>query len=622
MLSFILFAGFVSAETPAEPKHSAFRSVPFTNVHFADSFWSPRLETNRTVSIPHNYKWCEDTGRFTNFAKAAKLMDGKFEGIYYNDAGVYKVLEGTAYSLAQHPDPELEKRADAVIAWITAAQQPNGYIYTFHTLNEPHKRWTEIGKHELYCAGHLIESAVAYKQATGKDTLLNVAEKAADHIIDVFITNQTAKFEVPGHEEIELALVKLYQQTGKEKYLKLAEHFLDIRGDKSKRTDKLAGARSQDHLPVREQKEIVGHAVKAMYLCAGVADIAAYTGDEGLIAAMDSQWNDTVKRKMYITGGIGARHEGETFGNAYELPNRTAYCETCAAIGLVFWAHRMNLLTGDAKYADIVERLIYNGILSGIGLDGRSFFYVNPLEADAEQTTRHDVVKNAEHHRQPFFVTACCPANVIRFLPSLPGYQYAVDKDNTLVINQYFTGKAKIGNSEVDMQTDSPWNGKVRVNICGGDLSQKSLTIKYRAGAKYETKNITPGQAFEIHLPCETKRIIAHPQVKNDNGRVAIQRGPIVYCFEECDNPRQKINAAVTEIKLAKDPQFRTEFKKDLLGGVTVIKCRDVAGKELTAVPYYVWDNRTMGAMTVWVRQDGLDEKRPPDTGELLYKEF
>ncbi|MDR0705227.1 MAG: glycoside hydrolase family 127 protein, partial [Planctomycetaceae bacterium] len=393
----VLSVTFCSGE---EPKNLKFHAVPFTAVQFNDHFWSPRLKTNREISIPHNYKWCEETGRFTNFAKAAKLLNGDFEGIYFNDSDVYKVLEGTAYSLADHPDPALEKRADEVIAWIAAAQLPNGYLNSYFSLREQDKKWTQIGKHELYCAGHLIEAAVAYKQATGKETLLNVAEKFTDHIIDVFCTKKSPKFEVPGHEEIELALIKLYQLTGQEKYLTLSKHFIDIRGDQSKRNDKISGAYQQDHLPIREQSEIVGHAVRAVYLYAGVADNAAYSGDQELINAMDRLWNDVVNKKMYITGGIGARHEGEAFGNAYELPNRTAYCETCAAIGLVFWAHRMNLLHGDAKYADVVERAMYNGVLSGVGLDGKSFFYVNPLESIGN------------HHRQPFFNCACCPTNV------------------------------------------------------------------------------------------------------------------------------------------------------------------------------------------------------------------
>ncbi|MDR3181912.1 MAG: glycoside hydrolase family 127 protein [Planctomycetaceae bacterium] len=667
LLSLILLAGFASAETPTEPKHLTFRSVPFTDVHFDDHFWSPRLKTNREISIPHNYDWCEKTGRFTNFAKAAKLMDGKFEGIYYNDSDVYKVLEGTAYSLAQHPDPELEKRADAVIASIAAAQQPNGYIYAFYTLNEPHKRWTEMHKHELYCAGHLIEGAVAYKQATGKDTLLNVAEKCADHIVDIFVTNKTAKFDVPGHEEIELALVKLYQQTGKEKYLKLAEHFLDIRGDKSKRTDKLAGANVQDHLPVREQKEIVGHAVRAMYLYAGVADIAAYTGDKGYLNAMDSLWGSVVNRKMYITGGVGASHAGESFGKDYELPNKTAYCETCAAVGLVFWAHRMNLLTGDAKYADVVERAMYNGVLAGIGLDGKSFFYVNPLEADAEQTNRHDVVKNTKQRRQPFFSTACCPTNVVRFIPSLPGYQYAVDDDG-IVVNQFIQGNAVIKTSGADISIKTvggyPWSGQMKFSGTvkrHNPNDKKPITIKLRVpdwchypaeepaielyegergnedsyskrkadqlkkfpykiekGYVVTTIRTEPDFEFTYHIPFTYRRIAANPRVVADQGRVAIQRGPLVYCFEEADNPDLNDRTA-----LKKDMHWHEDLTASSGGGLAeelklsqpvTIRVKTNTGKTLTAIPYFAWDSRNkLGKMMVWLRQEGLPKNLDPD---------
>jgi DUF1680 family protein len=567
-----------------------FRAVPFTAVQFDDAFWSPRLKTNREISIPHNYKWCEDTGRFTNFAKAAKLHEGNFQGIFYNDSDVYKLLEGTAYCLADHPDKALEKRADDVIAWIAAAQQPNGYLNSYYTLREPDKKWTNThSMHELYCAGHLAEAAIAYKQATGKNTLLNVTEKFMDHVIDTFGFEQGKKVEVPGHEEIELALVKLYQLTSKQKYLDLAKFFIDVRGDAKVRTDKLFGTHQQDHMPVREQSEIVGHAVRAMYLYAGVADIAAYSGDKELIAATDRLWDDVVNKKMYITGGIGARHEGEAFGNAFELPNRSAYAETCAAIGLAFWAHRMNLLHGKAEYADVVERALYNGVLSGIGLDGKSFFYVNPLESAGN------------HHRQPFYSTACCPTNVVRFVPSLPGYQYVV-KDNTVYVNQYIAGTATLllqdGEVTITQKTNYPWDGKVELSITNkpheGSKGEFKVTLRdpgwnrKRGSGEYAstltgTWDDHPGESIvkvEEKTPMEPKRMIANPKVVANQGRVAIQRGPLVYCFEQCDN-----EVSVLNIRLARDPEFKEEFRKDLLGGVMVLKCKNADGRELTAIP-------------------------------------
>ncbi|GHT11166.1 hypothetical protein FACS1894170_04360 [Planctomycetales bacterium] len=618
-LTFIAGAAFAQeTNTVDATAQTAFKGVPFTEVHFDDAFWSPRLKTNREISIPHNYKWCEDTGRFSNFANAAKLLKGEthgdFKGIFFNDSDVYKVLEGTAYSLADHPDAELEKRADDVIAKIAAAQQPNGYLNSYYTLKEQDKKWTDFDRHELYCAGHLIEAAVAYKRATDKDTLLNVTEKFVDHIIDVFITNKTAKFGVPGHEEIELALVKLYQLTGKEKYLDLSKHFIDARGYKTLQPNKPDSLYYQDNKPIRKLDEIDGHAVRAVYYVAGATDIAAYTGDKKLLDALDRLWDNTVNKKMYITGGIGARHEGEAFGEAYELPNRTAYCETCAAIGLVFWAQRMNLLHGDAKYADVVERAIYNGVLSGIGMDGKSFFYVNPLES------------TGNHHRQPFFDCACCPTNVVRFAPSLPGYQYAVDKDGALVVNQFVTGTATVqlpdGEVKIEMKTNYPWDGNYEILLTPkrkAGASAEKYEFRVRQGTFYDKNeaawNVPHRYTSEVKL--DTKRIIANPKVVADLGRVSIQRGPVVYCFEQIDN-----EVPVAQIKLPRDPQFTEEFRKDLLGGVVVIKCKNADGKELTAVPYYAWDSRQAGAMAVWVKQQGLSKSKPVDTGNSLYTEL
>jgi hypothetical protein len=360
---------------------------------------------------------------------------------------------------------------------------------------------------------------------------------------------------------------------------------------------------------------------------------------------MDRLWNDVVNKKMYITGGIGARHEGEAFGNAYELPNRTAYCETCAAIGLVFWAHRMNLLHGDAKYADVAERAMYNNILAGYGMDGKSFFYVNPLEADKIQTDRHDVTKSNIHHRQPFFSTACCPTNLVRFIPSLPGYQYAVDKNGVLIVNQYIAGEASIelpnGTVKIKLETDYPWDGKLKFTLESKAKPNVNghFAVKFRIPSWLQTQHsginsteigngtdgytvpveIAWGKPFvhNINFKMETKRIIAHPKVIADNGRVAIQRGPLVYCFEETDN-----QVPVSKIRLAKDPQFKEEFQKDLLGGIVVLKCKDTEGQDLTAVPYYAWDNRKMGAMNVWVKQQGLSKKQPASTNEQLYADL
>ena len=649
-----------------------FQAVPFTTVVFDDAFWSPRLQTCKEISIPHNFKWCEETGRFDNFAKAAGLMEGDFRGIYYDDSDVYKLLEGTAYFLAD-PDPELERAADKIIDWIAAAQQPNGYINTYYQLREPDNKWTNTRvMHELYCIGHLIEAAIAYRQATGKTKLLEVAEKAVVHIAEVFGYEEGKRREVPGHQGIELALVKLYELTGEQKYFDLAKMFIDLRGNQARRTDRLQGEYSQDHKPVRQQDDVVGHAVRAMYLYCGMSDVAARTGDRDLMTALDKLWFRVVNKKMYITGGIGARHSGEAFGEDYELPNRSAYCETCAAIGLTFWAHRMNLLHGSAMYADVVERAIYNGVLAGIGMDGKSFFYVNPLDSAGN------------HQRQPFFSTACCPTNVVRFVPSLPGYQYtrtklqADSRTEFLIVNQYIAGTAVIPlehcTVQVTMETDYPNSGKIRISLTGlGEdttpvgSSYPSVVIRFRIpewtngvyDATLDNRQISfgglvpgtlqrtipigsgrPGtprtggynhsemifptmrnrrgetttSTLEIEFPMTPKRMISHPNVVTNRGRVAIQRGPLVYCFEQVDNV-----VPIAQIRLARNPEFKEEFKPDLLGGITVLTCKNTDGRTLTAIPYYAWGHREPGAMAVWVRQEGLSRDQPPSTNDALY---
>ena len=453
----MVLIGASNAVLAEAPKYPPLTAVPFTQVKFQDSFWAPRLETNRLKSLPYLLQVCRETGRIDNFAKAAGLMKGAHEGYFFNDSDVYKLIEGAAYSLAVHPDPKLETQIDEIIALIAAAQQPDGYLNTFFTLTAPDKRWTNVhAKHELYCAGHLIEAAVAYFNATGKRTLLDVAEKFVDHIAGKFGPDKLR--EPSGHEEIELALVKLYRFAGKPEYLKLADLFIRMRGDNSR--PQRWGPDLQDHLPVRRQDEIFGHAVRATYLCAGATDVAVCTGDRSLLDAMNRLWKNMVRRKMYVTGGVGSRHEQEAFGTDFELPNDTAYCETCAAIGVVLWAQRMNLLYADAQYADVMERALYNGVLSGVALDGEHFFYVNPLASDGK------------HHRQEYFKCECCPMNVVRFLPALTGYVYAVKQGggtDELFVNLYVggDGHATLDKSKVllTQKTRYPWDGKIRLTV-------------------------------------------------------------------------------------------------------------------------------------------------------------
>ena len=631
-LTLVVTALAASAAASAGKPHRKLTPVPFTDVKVTDAFWAPRIETNRTKTIPHDFKKCEDTGRLSNFAKAAGRMEGKFEGIYFNDSDVYKVIEGAAYSLAAHPDPKLEKYLDDLIDTIAAAQQKDGYLFCFYTLKQPEKRWTNLrSMHELYCAGHFFEAAVAHYRATGKRTMLNVAVRLADLIDSIFGPDK--RHGVPGHEEIELALVKLYEVTGEERYLALAKFFLDERGNEAKR-EKLYGPYSQDHVPVTEQSEPVGHAVRAMYLYCGMADVAAYTRDLAYTNALDRLWNSTVTKKMHVTGGVGARHGGEAFGEDYELPNASAYCETCAACGVIFWSHRMSLGHGHARYADILERALYNGFLSGISLDGETFFYVNPLAS------------NGNRHRQQWYGCSCCPTNVVRVIPSVPGYVYATDS-NAVYANLYVASTARVkhkgGTVTLKQETRYPWDGTVKIALAPERPGEFTLALRIPAWASGETRtnglyrlasSVTPppvgiringepigkrvmkagyallartwkkGDTVELDLPMGVCRVYAHEKVKADAGRVALQRGPLMYCFEGADNGKYLPHAY-----LPADAPIEAEHRPDLLGGVTVLLAKGKVRREdgpdtavtLTAVPYYGWDHREPGPMMVWI---------------------
>jgi DUF1680 family protein len=629
-------------------KPESLSPVPFTNVTFADEFWTPRLQTNRQVTIPYDFKKCEETGRIDNFAKAGGLMKGKFEGIRFNDSDVFKVVEGAAYSLHLHPDPELDKYLDGLIAKIAAAQEKDGYLYTCRTIDPNNlpgdtgpTRWSLLqSSHELYNVGHMYEAAVAHYQATRKRTFLDVAIKNADLIDRVFGPGK--KCDVPGHEEIEIGLVKLYGVTGDEKYLRLAKFFLDERGRADGR--KLYGAYCQDDKPVVKQNSAVGHAVRAGYLYSGMADVAALTGDTEYVTALDRIWEDVVSKKLYVTGGIGARGGGESFGDGYELPNETAYCETCAAIANAMWNYRMSLLHADAKYIDVLERVIYNGFLSGISLSGDRFFYPNPLASDGK------------YQRSPWFGCACCPTNIVRFMPSLAGYAYVQGKDS-LYVNLFVSGGAtiKMGDDtvRVTQQTRYPWDGRVKimvepesqtgvktftvgVRIPGwtqerpvpsdlylySDLGPKdwkqrkvtlsinseSVPLEIEKGYMRIRRAWKVGDVIELNLPMPVRRVRANRKVKADTGRVALQRGPIVYCFEGADNPQ-----GVANLVLPPDAEFQTKYRSDLLGGIVTIsgqgKIRQeqpngqtaLKGISITAVPYYAWAHRGRNEMAVWL---------------------
>lgn len=633
----ITLAGLGAGAMAAERQHAKLRPVPFTQVSIEDQFWAPKLSVVRASTLPHCFQQCEQTGRLSNFDQAASKAQGKFQGDFFNDSDVYKVLEGAAYVLMQQKDPELERNVDDLIARIAAAQQDDGYLNTYFTLTPSEERWSDCRvRHELYCAGHLLEAGIAHYQATGKRSLLDVATRFIDHIDTVFGPDK--KLDIPGHEEIELALLKLYRLTGQDRYLKLAEFFVEQRGRTNGR--KLYGEYCQDHAPVREHTQIVGHAVRAMYLYSGVADIAAITGDTGYIDMLDRIWSDTINAKMYITGGIGSSQSNEGFTDPYDLPNETAYCETCAAIAMCFWNHRLSLLHADAKYFDVFERALFNNVLAGISLDGTKFFYVNPLAS------------GGDHHRQPWYRCACCPSNIVRFLPSLGQYVYAHSHD-AIYVNLYLgsTAHIELGDDQtvtLKQQTRYPWDGAVTITVTPSQAANFDLNLRiptWCANASVEVvgtevpldmhrgyarirRTWKPGDTVQLRLSMPIERAQADPRVKDNLGRVTLQRGPIVYCLEAADN-----QGSVRNLALPREAQLTAEHHPDLLNRVTVIRGKalaavgtssegweqdlyqrttDVRPVDLTAIPYYAWDNREPGEMVVWLPESLTLVGRPP----------
>ena len=653
---------FGVAAFAAEQRDYPVKPVPFTAVHVNDQFWAPRIEINRTVTIPFAFKKDEETGRFDNFIRAAKALQHEpFEnhrppGYPFDDTDVYKVLEGASYTLSVHPDPQLDAYLDHVIEIIKAAQEPDGYLYTARTIDplHPHQwsgtqRWILEGvdSHELYDLGHLYEAAVAHYQATGKRTLLDIALKTADLLVANFGPGKKAIF--PGHQITEMGLAKLYRVTGNEQYLNLAKFMLDVRGPG---VEQGAGREyNQSYKKVVDQTEAVGHAVRATYMYSGMADVAALTGDMAYVNAIDKIWDNVDGKKLYVTGGIGARHAGEAFGDNYELPNMTAYNETCASVGNDFWNHRLFLLHGDAKYIDVMERTLYNGLISGVSLDGTTFFYDNPLES------------KGQHARSPWFGVACCPGNITRFMASVPGYVYA-ERDDALWVNLYVASNAdvKLDNGrtvKIQQETRYPWDGAVKMTLTpdqaaeltvhvripgwaqndpvGSDLyrfvdqSKAAATVKVNGRAVPLALNKgyvdvkrtwKAGDTIELNLPMPVRRLAANGEVGADRGRVAIQRGPIVYALEWKDNPGGKVR----NLMLPDDAPLRAEFAPGLLKGVEVVKGKaialeyDAAGKlkqtpeEFTAIPYYAWANRGKGQMAVWIpdAEKSATPSRPP----------
>jgi DUF1680 family protein len=639
----IFAAAVLLACWPASGGDYPFKPVPFTAVHLDDAFWAPRLETNRVTTISYAFGKCEESGRMNNFIRAAAVLRGeaitdrKPPGFPFDDTDVYKVSEGASYALAVQEDPAMQAYLDKLIALVASAQEPDGYLYTARTIDPQHphswsgdKRWIneEEQSHELYDAGHLFEAAAAHYQAAGETNLLYVATKEADLLCQVFGPGPNQLHVWPGHEIVEMGLCKLYRATGDERYLKLAKYFIDVRG-----TRPGGDNYHQSRIPPVTQTEAVGHAVRAGYLYSGMADVAALTGDQDCVHAIDTIWGNIVGKKLYLTGGIGAVPRIEGFGRNYYLPNDTAYCETCAAVANDFLNERLFLLHGDAKYVDVFERTLYNGLLSGVSLDGTKFFYPNPLECAGH------------YQRSPWFGCACCPGNITRFLPSLPGDFYA-ERGDTVYVNLFAGGSADIKLDDgrkitLTQVTRYPWDGDVKITVSPEKKSRFTLAVRIPGWARNEPvpsdlyrfahvdiepvalaingkavpirlengyaklrRSWKPGDVLELNLPMPVRRVVANANVNADAGRVALQRGPIVFCTEWPDNPDGK----VLDLTLPDNQPLTAQFEPQLLNGVEVIKGRainaDDKEQDFTAIPYYAWANRGPGQMTVWLHRE------------------
>lgn len=634
------------ADYPIQP-------VNFTQVHLNDAFWSPKITTNREVSIPTAFKQCEINGRLDNFAIAAGLKTGEHKGDFpFDDTDIYKVVEGASYVLAVQYDAGLDHYLDSVIRLVASAQEADGYLYTCRTnkCKRLHrwmgdKRWEKVNSHELYNCGHLYEAATAHFYATGKRSLLDVAIKNADLVCRVFGSDSGQIHQPSGHPIVEMGLVKMYRVTGNPAYLEKAKYFCEEAG---RHSDGRSGSPySQDHKPIKEQDEAVGHAVRFGYLYSGVADVAALCNDQGFIEASQRLWNNIADKKLYITGGIGARAWGEGFGENYELPNMTAYCETCASISNVYWNYRMFLLTGESKYYDVLERALYNGVISGVSLDGVRYFYDNPLMSDGG------------HDRSEWFGCSCCPSNITRFMPSIPGYIYAV-KGNTLYVNLFAgnEGKTEVNGHpvEIEQTTQYPWEGKIKIKLKHSGDKKLTLAIRIPGWAtgkplpgklySYLEQENTPytlslnGQTLQpevkngyamisgqwtgedeiiLDLPMKVRKAIAIPQAGDNQGKYALMYGPVVYCVEGADH-----DGYALDLFTGKEAAFIPEFRNGLLKGVMtlqgkgfhLLQDKSVREARITAIPYYAWDNRGANEMTVWLPY--TPEAAIPRRGETL----
>lgn len=619
------------------PKGYAITPVNIQQVKLTDAFWLPIIKIVQEVTIEYAIQKCKEEGRLDNFLIAGGQMKGEVKGQFpFDDTDVYKIIEGASNTLISEPNPKLEKQLDALIAIIKIGQEKDGYITTWRTINpmKPPAPWVKtvtgkkweslISSHELYNSGHLIEAAVVHYKATNKRNFLDIAIKNANLLVQTFGDQPHQVHGVPGHQIVETGLVNLYQITKNKAYLKLAKYYLDNRGNP--KNHKLYGAYSQDDIPVIQQKEAVGHAVRAVYMYAGMTDIAAIYNDKNYLNAVNNLWTNMVNKKMYLTGGIGAKHDGEAFGENYELPNLTAYNETCAAIGDVYWNHRLHNLTGKSDYFDVIERSLYNGLISGISLDGKQFFYPNALESDGIHKNNRGSCT-----RQSWFDCSCCPTNLIRFIPSIPGLIYSQSK-NTLYVNLYASNTAKVTlektELEISQQTNYPWNGKVtlavtpkntatftlklripgwaRNQVIPGDLYHYANTSTAKTkvtinGIPFEGKENEgyisihrkwkKGDAIAMDFPMEVQKVITNEKVVTNKDKMALEYGPIVYAIEEMDN-KDNFDA----IKINPSETFKVTYSPSFLNGINVIE-----NSNLKAIPYYSWSNRGVGKMKVWI---------------------
>ena len=623
----------MAGESPDYP----IESVNIQNVKLNDEFWLPIIQRVQEKTIEYALAKCQEEGRFDNFLIAGGEMEGEVKGAMpFDDTDVYKIIEGASNSLISAPNPKLEKLVDSLVSIIKVGQEADGYLTTWRTIDpaKPPANWVNVDKgerweslaasHELYNAGHLYEAAAVHYEATGKRNFLDIAIKNADLMVKTFGDGEGKITAVPGHQIIETGLIKLYQITGKEDYLKLSKYFLDNRGNPDNHD--LFGAYSQDHLPVVAQDEVVGHAVRAVYMYAAMTDIAAIQKDTAYLDAVNALWENMVNKKMYITGGIGAKHDGEAFGENYELPNLTAYNETCASIGDVYWNHRLHNLTGDVKYFDVIERTLYNGLISGLSLDGQQFFYPNALESDGVYKFNQGACT-----RKDWFDCSCCPTNVIRFIPAMPGLIYS-KTGNTLYTNLYASNEAKVELQNQDIivtqDTSYPWDGKVKFTV--EPEMEGEFTVKFRIpgwsrnavlpGDLYQyvskdeasnklslneeeidvvadngyftlTRTWKSGDQVELEFPMSVRKVKANPEVEEDLGKMSLEYGPIVYAVEEIDN-----KSTFDNIRLTANEEFKVEMQPELLGGV-----KTISNEKLTAIPYYAWSNRGIGKMKVWL---------------------